>query len=147
MRSYSGFEVYYLSEAIDEHARALEAVENASIDLNEDSYEVLTTDLNTTLWDLIHTENRKESIELSKYVVRNFREKLSTKDRGVKFARFYVLKWTHMPAILVEVGFLTNKWEEKLLKSPAFRQKVTDALTDAVLSYNQEYEKTNGFSQ
>jgi N-acetylmuramoyl-L-alanine amidase len=47
----------------------------------------------------------------------------------------------------VEVGFVTNKWEEKLLKSIAYRQKITDALTDAVLTYNQEYEKTNGFSQ
>jgi N-acetylmuramoyl-L-alanine amidase len=46
-----------------------------------------------------------------------------------------------MPAILVETAFITNKTEEKLLNSAAFRQKVAEAITAAAARYKRHYDK------
>lgn len=49
-------------------------------------------------------------------------------DRGVKFAGYYVLRKTSMPAILVEMGFISNPGEEKLLDDPAFQDRLARAI-------------------
>ena len=51
-------------------------------------------------------------------------EQTGMKNRGSKETGFYVLKWTNMPAILIEGGFLTNEYDARLLSSPAFRAKM-----------------------
>ena len=48
-------------------------------------------------------------------------------DRGVKFANFHVLRETNCPAVLVEIGFISNPAEEALMKSDAFDDKVSSA--------------------
>ena len=53
----------------------------------------------------------------------------------MKQARFYVLRNTVIPAILVEVGFLTNAREEKLLKQPQYRQKIAGSLAESLWRY------------
>ena len=134
-----GFEVYYLSEATDDNARALAAAENASL-----KFENIST---PTEWDLKLSENRRVSKELSYYICNITSNKLSMKKRGVKGARFVVLKGALMPAVLVEIGFLSNKREESNLKSSAFRSKIADAISGSVLSYKKEYESKNGFTR
>ena len=56
-------------------------------------------------------------------------------DRGVKRARFVVLKDTHAPAVLVEGGFLTNMAESSQINDLAWRQKLADSIADGVQSY------------
>jgi N-acetylmuramoyl-L-alanine amidase len=51
------------------------------------------------------------------------------KDRGIKAERFYVIRNTNMPSVLIEHGFYTNKSEVEQLKSPAFREQL--AIIDA----------------
>jgi len=53
----------------------------------------------------------------------------------VKDAPFYVVKNTKMPAVLVELGFLSNPNEEKLLKSPEFQRKAAQGIYQGVLSF------------
>lgn len=55
------------------------------------------------------------------------------KNRGVKFAGFYVLKYTLCPAVLVEIGFITNPKEEKLLNLPEFKAKAAKAISAGLL--------------
>ncbi len=50
------------------------------------------------------------------------------KNRGVKYAEFYVLKYTICPAVLAEIGFITNPKEEKLMMAPAFRDQAAQAI-------------------
>jgi N-acetylmuramoyl-L-alanine amidase len=57
-------------------------------------------------------------------------------DRGVKRARFVVLKMTHSPAILVEGGFLTNPGEDREIADAAWRQKLALAVAGGVQSYD-----------
>ena len=56
-------------------------------------------------------------------------------NRGVKAARFYVMTHSKCPASLIELGFITNPREEKLLASDAYQQKLAQAITNAVNRY------------
>ncbi|HHY99034.1 MAG TPA: N-acetylmuramoyl-L-alanine amidase [Firmicutes bacterium] len=57
-------------------------------------------------------------------------------DRGVKEAKFYVLRRTKMPATLVELAFISNKDEEKLLKSEEFQQKTAKAIAEGIINHS-----------
>ena len=57
------------------------------------------------------------------------------RDRGVKQAPFIVLIGANMPSILAEICFISNPQEEKLIKTPAYRQAIAESLFDGVRSY------------
>lgn len=61
---------------------------------------------------------------LSRYVQQAMIEQTGMRNRGAKQINFYVLKWSNMPAILIEGGFLTNPYDARLLSSPVFRSKM-----------------------
>ena len=58
-------------------------------------------------------------------------------DRGVRRARFAVLRLTRAPAILVEGGFLTNGVDSQKINDPVWRQKLSDSITQGVLSFQE----------
>lgn len=62
--------------------------------------------------------------QLGRYVQQAMIEQTGMRNRGAKETDFYVLKWTNMPAILIEGGFLTNQYDAHLLSSPSFRAKM-----------------------
>lgn len=62
-------------------------------------------------------------------------KQLGLTDRGVKSANFYVVKNTQMPAVLVELGFISNPTEEKLLSSPDFQKKAAEGIYQGILAY------------
>lgn len=145
-RGASGYEAYYLSEATDDAARALAAAENAAPDPSGTATAGATKDTDAIVWDLLNTENRTESRELASSVCRGMKWFLPSQNRGVKSARFYVLKWARMPAVLIEVGFVTNRAEGQRLESAAYRQRISDGVAQGLLTYKSLYESTNGFS-
>jgi len=144
-----GFEVYYLSETTDDNARALEAAENASLEFEEEAANGGKNNLhlNPTACDLILSENRRQSKQLAYYMCNITSDELGMKKRGVKKARFVVLKGAMMPAVLVEVGFLTNRREESKLKRTSFRERIAGAISRSIEAYKREYERTDGFSR
>ena len=143
-----GFEVYYLSEATDDNARALAASENASLKFENGNGENNNTSSNDpTVWDLKLTEQRRQSKGLAYYICNIASDNLNMKKRGVKGARFAVLRGAESPAILVEIGFLSNRREESQLKTSSFRDKIASAIAESIVAYKREYEKTNGFSR
>ena len=142
-----GFEIYYLSEATDDSARALAAAENAVMQLEEESFGGRTKNTDAIVWDLTLTENRTESIELAESIEEAVRSTVNIKSRGVKSARFYVLKGTGMPSVLVELSYLSNKYDESNLKSSSYQQKLAEGVASGILAYKRVYEETNGFSR
>ena len=74
-------------------------------------------------------------------VQRNLLKTLNTEDRGVRRARFAVLRTAEMPAILIEGGFMSNKAEAKKIYDPAYRRLMAKAITDGVLSYKKLVEQ------
>lgn len=61
-------------------------------------------------------------------------------DRKVQKQPFYVIKNTTMPAALTETGFLTNSFENSQLMSPAFQDKVAQALVAAIREYYEKFQ-------
>ncbi|MCE5287079.1 MAG: N-acetylmuramoyl-L-alanine amidase [Pelosinus sp.] len=76
-----------------------------------------------------------ESLELAKCVQKSLVENLGTKDRGVRFASFYVIRYTNMPAILIEAAFISNPEEEVLLSCTDGRLKTAEAIFSGIVKY------------
>ena len=146
-RKLNGVEVYYLSEATDDSARALAIAKNNSIEFKNSKGKKFTSILNAILWDIRLHVNRIESIELAKNICSAISRETGAKNRGARSARFYVLKGAQMPAVLVEMGYISNNREEEKLRTDSYREKVAKAIAKAVFSYKDEYEKTNGFTK
>lgn len=146
-RSLKGFECYFLSNATDDNARALEATENATLKLGEDADAEMSGRLERTLWDMTLTENRRESAILAGYICDSVKNDINIGNRGLRTARFYVLKYTRIPAVLVEAGYISNKYDEAKLKDPAFLKEIAKAVAGGIMRFKQEYERTEGFTR
>lgn len=77
----------------------------------------------------------EKSIDIAKNVQDQFRTRVGRKDRGVKQGPFYVICYTNMPSILVELGFLTNKEEEDFLQSKDGKTYMASAIFRAFKDY------------
>ena len=141
-----GFECYYLSEATDDNARALEALENSSLKLTDAASVDHSRPLDKALWDITLTENRRESAALAGDICGSVENSFAIKSRGTKTARFFVLKGTRMPAVLVETAYISNKNEEQKLNNSDFLDKISAAIAQGILKYKDEYERTEGFT-
>ena len=137
--STRGFETYFLAVAKTEQARRVAMRENESLRFEGDSSSEELDPLQFMLTDLQSTANLQESRLLAATINRNLAAGVTARDRGVKQGPFHVLVNATMPAVLVEVGYLSNSKEEKLLRSSSYQAKISDALADAVVSYLAEY--------
>lgn len=66
------------------------------------------------------------------------------RDRGVRQAGFWVLHKTAMPAVLIEIGYITNAEEEQFLNSEEGQQKMADAIYEAFLKFRKQYDEMSG---
>jgi N-acetylmuramoyl-L-alanine amidase len=136
----SGAETYFLSaEATDDDARTLAGVENEATRRGAVARPAAgggqTLDL--ILWDLAQNQYLAESARLAEAVQRELNELAGTRDRGVRQAPFTVLMGATMPAILVELGFVSNTAEEARLKDSAYRDRMVEALARAIQGFRQ----------
>ncbi len=135
-----GAETYFLSsQATDTRAETAAASENvgaagaAAPQAADDGQE--TQDLQMILWDLAQSHHLSESQRFAGLVQAELNQALDLKDRGVKQAPFRVLMGAAMPAVLVELGFISNPDEEAKLQNPAYRADLVDALVRAIGRY------------
>jgi N-acetylmuramoyl-L-alanine amidase len=140
-----GVETYFLSsEATDNEARQVAALENEAVKLEGSNSKTNTDILKTILWDLAQSEFQEESSRLAETVLDSMTRVLKIANRGVKQAGFYVLGGAAMPAILVEIGFLTNPREERKLKDPHFREQAARAIYAGLVEYKRRYDQKMG---
>jgi len=76
-----------------------------------------------------------ESIRLANCIQKALVEGLGTKDRGARYASFYVIRYTNMPAVLVEVAFISNPEEEILLNSSDGRANAAESIFQGIVKY------------
>lgn len=88
----------------------------------------------TTYYSSLNPQADK-SLTLGKSVQAALVNKVGLYNRGVKDAAFYVIKNTTMPAVLVELGFISNPTEEKLLGSPEFQKKAAEGIYEGIVDY------------
>jgi N-acetylmuramoyl-L-alanine amidase len=136
-----GIETYFLSFAMNPEAEAVAARENAT-----------SGQAMHSLPDIVRAIalNNKinESRDLAATVQRSMAKRLGAKNRelrdlGVKQAPFVVLIGAVMPSVLAEISFVTNKQDGALLKTPAYRQQIAQALFDAIIDYQQGLKRMN----
>ncbi|WP_396214298.1 N-acetylmuramoyl-L-alanine amidase [Gemmatimonas sp.] len=139
-----GFETYFLAEAKTEDERRVAAMENEAIRF-ETKADVKSDDpLGFIMRDMAQNEHLRESSRLADLIQAGMRTVHPGPSRGVKQAGFRVLVTAFMPAVLVEIGFGTNRSEANYMTSPERQVELADKLADAVVRYLAEYERKVG---
>ncbi|MGQ9705691.1 MAG: N-acetylmuramoyl-L-alanine amidase family protein [bacterium] len=141
----NGTETFFLSESKTDLDRAVAMRENADfLEEVKDSSAEMKDFLTMILASLTQNEFLEESSELAELVQTAMINRLGLKDRGVKQAPFYVLVGAYMPAILVEIAFISNKDEEQLLLDTSFQEKAAYAIYEGVKEFKERQEKRLG---
>jgi len=141
-RTIKGFETYLLSPGKSEDAIEVASRENSVIKLEERTgqYDHLTGE-NLIMATMAQSMFLKESEDMAAMIQLELDKKLTTPNRGVKQAGFYVLTGASMPNVLVEVGFLSNPSEEKSLKKNNYRQSIAHAIFEGIKQFKYSREK------
>jgi N-acetylmuramoyl-L-alanine amidase len=139
-RNAKGIETYFLNWTDDEEAMRVAARENAislkkmkAMNKQMDIVDIIKS-------DLMRENKRDESIKLANYIQMSLVSNLDStyediSDLGVKQALFYVLFGAKMPSVLVEVSFISNPEEEKLLSKDSYRMDIAKAIADGLHTY------------
>ncbi len=135
-RQAKGLSVYTLSEtASDKEAEALAERENkadviSGLNMVEQSKEV-----NDVLISLAQRETRNRSSEFARCIEIEMRKSVRLISDTHRFAGFAVLKAPDVPSVLLEMGYLSNKEEERLLRQDSYRKKLATSAVRAVNRY------------
>ncbi len=142
-RAATGIETYYLSTAQTSDARAVEALENGVVEMYEGGEaEIAKYDaLNFILSDLCQTEYLENSNNMALLIQQSLVTGTEALDRGVKQANFYVLRGAFMPAVLIEVGFISNEREEQLLGNSEYQERLARTIFEGVKRFKFRYDR------
>jgi N-acetylmuramoyl-L-alanine amidase len=136
VQGVSGSEVYFLSyRASDEEARRMAQIEGSLEDLE---MAAPGSPLALILWDMAQAEHLQESEALASRIQEELMALTGSEKRGVKQAPFRVLVGATMPAVLVELGFISNPDEEKRLTSAPHQSRLVGALRRGIARYQAE---------
>lgn len=132
-----GAETYFLSrQASDKLAESLADAENAA---DAGAGGEPSGGLELILWDLAQSHHLSESQRFATLVQQELNSTLGLPDRGVRQAPFRVLVGTNMPAVLVELGFISNAEEAGRLQDPLYLDDLAASLMRAIVRFrNQE---------
>ena len=136
--SANGFETYFLSRARSNDSRAVEMLENSVIEYDEgsDARGYREDALSFLLADIAQNIYLERSSSLAVAIQDSIAGRFTGRaSRGVKQAGFYVLRGALMPSVLVEVAFISNPQEERMLQSLDFRLASAEAIVDAILTF------------
>lgn len=135
-----GIETYHLDFTSDRRSILVAARENASSERGVSEQEAI-------LRDLVLTSKRNDSIQLARAVQGSLitglgRKYPRVKDLGVKGAPFVVLIGANIPAVLIEVGFVSNPRESARLTDPKYLDQLTDQIVTGIKKYSQNLQAT-----
>jgi len=135
----SGLLVYYLDSIPRRDLNEGQRRENARIFLGSLNANDSST-MQAIVTDMMDTVKTSQSQRLARSIVREAREEPGIKVRGdgIRLCRFFVVRNTLVPAVLVETGFLSNHQEHNKLISPSYRQKIAEIIARGVLDYANE---------
>jgi len=137
-----GIETYYLDNTTDRAALKLAAKENF---VTEQELSDSRDTTNLILADLITSSKVEDSVPLARYVqesvVGSVARRWDCPDKGVKKAPFWVLTGATMPCVLVEVSFISNRTEERRLRSSEYQHAVAQGISAGVVKYFESYDR------
>ena len=132
VHSLSGVETYFLNLASDEQSMRVAARENATTRRRISDLQVILSEL--MLNSKINESNRLAR-KIHRRLIKTLRRHWRVRDLKVKQAPFYVLIGARMPAVLVEVGFITNPREYRLLRTRRYRQAIAEGIARGIVDY------------
>lgn len=143
-RKVRGASVYTLSEnASDKEAAALAQKENradiiAGVDMTRESF-----DVSKILIELSQRETKNRSVDFAQLLMPELSKNVPLLRRTHRFAGFAVLKAPDVPSVLVEMGYLSNREDERRLKDKASRDKIAISIASAVDAYFDDLAKND----
>jgi N-acetylmuramoyl-L-alanine amidase len=130
--SASGAEVFYLSlEEYGDQAQRIAKGETESLPVVGGG----TRDIEVILWEMAQARYIEHSSALAQAIEGALRERVPMSPRAIQQAPFRVLVGANMPAVLVEMGFITNADQERQLASDGFQSSVVEALVNGVIRF------------
>ncbi len=142
--SARGFETYFLAEAKTEDEKRVEAMENESIRFETNADATSDDPLGFIIRDMAQNEHLRESSRLADLMQGGLRQVHPGTNRGVKQAGFSVLVTAFMPAVLVEIGFGSNRLDSAFMTDPAKQRVLAESLASAAVTYLEQYERKVG---
>lgn len=135
-RNVDGIEVYALRDLEGSEKRDPQRLKNQRLMCRSLTMQSGNMNLEAIVAELLYNYKISESQLLASYVNKGTSLGAQVASRGVKRAGFHVLRNTLIPAVLVEVGFLTNSQEEMMLRQADYRQKIADGITASLVSFS-----------
>jgi N-acetylmuramoyl-L-alanine amidase len=145
-RTAHGFETYFLSEARTEDARRVAQMENAAQRFESPATRTLDP-LAFILHDLRQNRYLRDSADWAAMIQRRLAAAHPGPNRGVKQAGFVVLNGAFMPAVLVELGFISNAEEEAMLRDPAQQRRMAQELANGIRDFFRYADATGIWSE
>lgn len=137
-RRVNGATTYFLGPARTDEALEVALLENSVLKYESD--QPAASEEEFILAAMAQNAFNHESENLAEIVQQEMENVVGLPDRGVYQAGFYVLVGASMPNVLVEMAFISNQKEERLLNSPEVQQKIAQALCNSVKRFKQKYE-------
>ena len=146
--SPSGTETYVLGLHRTEDNLRVAMKENSAI-LLEDNYSKKYEDFDPTssesyiIFQFMANKHLENSLRLAKLVQSGFKS-ANRYDRGVRQAGFLVLREAAMPSVLIEIGFISNREEERYLNSQKGQTTIANGIATAIVDYERQIRKRSG---
>ncbi len=130
----SGFEVWYLSPGYRRNV-----LDKGSIEDKE---------LYTVMNSMMEEEYTTESILIAKFIMDGMQAQVGNQSlaRGIKAEEWFVVRNSNMPAVLIELGFLSNQKEGLLLKDDSYLQKLSLGIYNGLSAFVTHFERSRGFT-
>lgn len=137
----NGFESYYLAaDATDKAAAAVARVENSVVSL-EVQKGAEKSKLGQLLASMAVYNFLNESSRFADFICRRVHDRANVDRTSVKEANFFVLRGAQMPAVLLELEYLSNPVSEIRLRSSRYQNQLVKAILDGILAYDRQYHR------
>lgn len=148
-KSANGIEVFTLGASRSKENMEVAMLENSVILMEEDheskyqGFDPNSTD-SYIMFEFMKDQYSQRSIACADFIQKELVESSGRYDRSVRQAGFLVLRATSMPSILIELGFISNKEEEKALNNEDKQIANAEAIYRGIISYIHDLEKKGG---
>lgn len=139
-----GFETYFLAEARTADARRVEEMENEAVKFETGADAPKGDPLSFIITDMAQNEHLRESSDLAQTIQLGLIDVHPGPNRGVNQANFAVLRGSYMPAVLIELGFGTNRSEATFLSEDNNQTRLARQIAESVVAYLARYESRIG---
>ena len=134
-KTSSGYEVWYLSPGYRRNV-----LDKSAVNGDENLFPILNS--------MLEEEYTTESIMIAKFIMDGLQAQIGkdSKARGIRAEEWFVVKNSNMPAVLIELGFVSNEKEALLLNDEKYLKKATLGIYNGIAAFITHFERSQGFT-